>query len=64
MTAVIVLDAGPLGLIVNTNPENPEAIECATWLQSLLRTVFVFVSPRFLITRFGGVFLRLIQKNR
>lgn len=37
MTAVIVLDAGPLGLVVSTNPENPEAIECATWLQSLLK---------------------------
>lgn len=36
MTATVVLDAGPLGLVTNTNPKNPEAVECARWLQSLL----------------------------
>jgi predicted nucleic acid-binding protein len=36
VTATIVLDAGPLGLVTNTNPKNPEAVECVRWLQSLL----------------------------
>jgi len=38
VTATIVLDAGPLGLVTNTNSGNPEAVECAEWLQSLLRS--------------------------
>ena len=37
MTTTVVLDAGPLGLMINTNPNNPEAVECAKWLQTLLR---------------------------
>lgn len=36
MTATVLLDAGPLGLVTNTNPRNPEAVQCAQWLQSLL----------------------------
>ena len=35
MTRVVLLDAGPLGLV--TNPlRSPATIECARWLQSLL----------------------------
>lgn len=33
---MVVLDASPLGLLTNTNSENPEAIKCAEWLKSLL----------------------------
>lgn len=36
MTATVLLDAGPLGLVTNTNPRNPEAVQCAQWLQSML----------------------------
>jgi hypothetical protein len=36
VTATVLLDAGPLGLVTNTNPRNPEAVQCAQWLQSLL----------------------------
>lgn len=36
MTATVLLDAGPLGLVTNTNPRNPEAVQCAQWLMSLL----------------------------
>ena len=35
VSAVVLLDAGPLGLV--TNPKNsPQAIACARWLQSLV----------------------------
>ena len=44
MTA-IVLDTGPLGLVVHANSKNTEANECAIWLQTVLSTekVCVFI---------------------
>lgn len=32
----IVLDAGPLGLVIHANPKNKKALECALWLKVLL----------------------------
>jgi len=38
VTATVVLDSGPLGLVINTNPKNQDALDCAQWLRSLLST--------------------------
>lgn len=37
MKIAVVLDSGPLGLVINTNSKNSEAVQCARWLQSLLQ---------------------------
>ncbi|MDZ7805370.1 hypothetical protein [Thiohalophilus sp.] len=36
MTIAVILDSSPLGLLANTNQANPDAVDCAEWLKSLL----------------------------
>lgn len=44
MSQVVLLDAGPLGLV--TNPRrSPQSAECATWLQSLVSAGVRVVIP-------------------
>ncbi len=35
MTRIIVLDAGPLGLVTNPR-QSPQSLACAKWLQALV----------------------------
>jgi len=34
---IVLLDAGPLGLITNANKNNPEAVQAKEWVKCLLR---------------------------
>ncbi|MBY0523677.1 MAG: PIN domain-containing protein [Gemmataceae bacterium] len=44
MTRLVLLDAGPLGLV--TNPRrSPRSAECAQWLQTLVRAQFRVLLP-------------------
>ena len=44
MSRVVLLDAGPLGMVSNPR-SNPEAEECKTWLASLLQSGLEVVIP-------------------
>jgi hypothetical protein len=44
MARLIVLDSGPLGMIVRA-PSKPHIVRCLTWLKTILSTGAVVVIP-------------------